>query len=441
MLGTKPKPSDNHTSESPAALRIAMFSIHSCPMGKLGTRDTGGMNVYVREVARELGRRGHHVDVYTRFHGDGHGPIMRVSKTVRFIHIEVGENRRIHKLAIYPHLSGLFCKIDTLRKQELSEYDLVHSHYWLSGRVGNLAQGKWKIPHLVTFHTLGKIKNHVGVGDSEPRLRIVTEKHLVRSCDRIIVSTERGKQELIHFYNAKPDAIGVIPCGVNLDLFQPMPKSEARSQLGLDQQDTILLYVGRFAALKGLDRLLQAISFLKDHNKLRLIIIGGEGFDSPETVRLKRLSRALGVENRVIFMGSIEHESLPPYYCAADLLVVPSHHESFGLVALESLACGTPVVATKVGVAEVTIKEGKTGFVVSDPAPRVLAEKIGTALTDPQRKFASVDTLRETVTRFSWSNVVDAMMDEYRSVLNGFRLSAVKDTSPMVFRLSKTSSL
>ncbi len=410
-------------------LRIAMFSIHSCPMGELGTENTGGMNVYVRELATELGNRGHWVDIYTRFHGDGHKQIANVSETVRFVHLPAGEGRRIHKLAIYPHLTGFFNRLDTLRQKEHLRYDLVHSHYWLSGRVGNWAQDSWRVPHIVMFHTLGRVKNETGVGEKEPELRIITENQLIKSCDRIIATTERGKRELIRAYGAQSEIIGVVPCGVNLKLFRPLDKYNMRNQLGLDPDETILLYVGRFTALKGLDRLLTAMTFLKNNRKIRLVIVGGDGLGTPESIRLQHSSKALGLDEKITFVGRIEHEDLPPYYSAADLLVVPSHHESFGLVALESLACGTPVIATKVGAMEMIIQESKTGCIVDDATPYRLAEKLKATLLDLQHNFASTQAVRNTVVRFGWSNVANAMMTEYRAVLTNYRLSGVEDTA------------
>jgi D-inositol-3-phosphate glycosyltransferase len=216
-------------------------------------------------------------------------------------------------------------------------------------------------------------------------------------------------------YGACPETIGVVPCGVNLALFRPLDKAAARQQLGLAQDESIVLFVGRFAPLKGIDRLLGAIAHLKHHQRLRLVIVGGDGNSTPESHRLKRLSRELSIQDSVTFVGRIEQDMLPPYYSAADVVVVPSHYESFGLVALESLASGTPVVATKVGAMESILREGETGHVVNSGSPRSLADGIETFIS--RTRALSADKIRASVFRFSWANVASAMIDEYTAVL------------------------
>ena len=406
-------------------LRIAMLSIHSCPIGELGTQDTGGMNVYIRELAGELGSRGHQVDVYTRRHDPKDSQIIELDERVRLIHLRAGNNRDMHKLVIYSHLPDFSSALENFRKREGLQYDLVHSHYWLSGRVGSWAKQCWGVPHILMFHTLGAVKNVIGVGEEEPELRVATEKQLVKTCDRVIASTEREKGELIRHYGAPPETIGVVPCGVNLDLFRPVDKASARQQLGFDQKAGIVLYVGRFSPLKGIDRLLAAMTYLPHNQAVRLVIIGGDGHNKPESQKLQRLSKELGILNAVTFAGRIEQGDLAPYYSAADVLVVPSHHESFGLVALESLACGTPVVATKVGAMEVIVREGETGCVLTSATPRLLANKIWRFVSKAREEARSADSIRASVVRFSWSNVADALIEEYRAVIRRWRFSGI----------------
>ena len=403
-------------------LRIAMLSIHSCPIGELGTKDTGGMNVYIRELARELGRRGHRVDVYTRRHDPKDSQIIELNECTRLIHLRAGYNGDMHKLAIYPHLPDFSCALENFTKREGLQYDLVHSHYWLSGRVGNWVQECWDVPHILMFHTLGAIKNLIGVGEEEPGLRLATEQKLVKTCNYIIASTEREKGELIRHYGAHPERIGVVPCGVNLDLFRPVDKASARKQLGFYQNAGIVLYVGRFSPLKGIDRLLAAMTYLKYNQALRLVIIGGDGHNAPDSQKLERLSRELGIQDAVTFAGRIGQEALPLYYSAADVLVVPSHHESFGLVALESLACGTPVVATKVGAMEAIIREGETGSILTNATPRSLADKIQSFVSRGHGEAHTTDAIRASVVKFGWSNIADALIEEYRGVIRRWKL-------------------
>jgi D-inositol-3-phosphate glycosyltransferase len=368
-------------------LKIAMLSVHSSPIGALGTKDTGGMSVYVREVAKELGNRGHLVDIYTRLNGSGQKQIAQLYDNVRLIHLKAGDNGQ---------------ELEGFRNSESVDYDLIHSHYWLSGMVGSWAQERWEVPHVFMFHTVGAVKNSTAGSEKEPELRTAIEKHLARKCDRIL-------------YGACPEAIGVVPCGVNLDLFRPLDKAAARQQLGFAQDESIVLYVGRFAPVKGIDRLMEAIAHLQHYQRLRLVIVGGDGDGAPEYKSLRRLAQKLSIQDSVTFIGRIEQGGLPPYYSAADVLAVPSHYESFGLVALESLASGTPVVATRVGAMESILKRGETGHVVNNGSSRSLADGIETFISRPHAP--SADEVRASVFRFSWANVASAMIDEYATVL------------------------
>jgi len=396
-------------------LKIAMLSVHSSPIGELGAKDTGGMSVYVREVARELGNRGHLVDIYTRLNGSRQNQIAQLHDNVRLIHLHAGDNGQMNKLALYAHLDEFFQELEAFRNRKSLDYDLIHSHYWLSGRVGNWAQERWEVPHVFMFHTVGAVKNSTAGSEKEPELRTAVEKYLARKCDRILVATDRERDNLVQHYGASPETIGVVPCGVNLDLFRPLDKAAARQQLGFAKDESIVLYVGRFAPVKGIDRLMEAIAHLQHHQRLRLVIVGGDGDGAPEYENLRRLARKLSIQDSVTFVGRIEQDGLPPYYSAADVLAVPSHYESFGLVALESLASGTPVVATKVGAMESILREGETGHVVSNGSSRLLAEGIETFIS--RTHVPSADAIRATVLRFSWANVASAMIDEYAAVL------------------------
>lgn len=400
-------------------LKIAMLSAHSCPMGKLGARDTGGLSVYVLEVARELGKNGHLVDVYTRVHDPRDKQIVELGRNARLIHLKAGGDEEIHKLAVYPHLPDFACHLESFRKHNQLQYDLVYSHYWLSAWVGGFLQNWWNVPHMAMFHTLGAIKNAIGVGEEEPELRIETERWLIKNCHRIIAATEKEKRDIVFHYGALPETVSVIPCGVNLELFQPMDKEKARQQLGFNNGKTIL-FVGRIEPLKGLDKLLTAMTYLNKKQELRLLVVGGNGYGQDEVERLQRLSRELGIENSVTFLGLIKQERLPLFYNAADVCVVPSYYESFGLVALESLACGTPVVSTKVGGAESVIRHGETGYLVADNNPQHMARKLELLLHRPNGSAESVNSMRASAARFSWSSVAAALEKECRTVLANY---------------------
>ena len=396
-------------------LRIAMLSVHSCPEGELGTKDTGGMSVYIRELAREMGRRGHFVDIYTRFHGSSCKRVVDLSANVRLVHLGAGDGEGVNKTGLFPYLEDFFRELEASRSSEALRYDLVHSHYWLSGRVGRWAQERWRIPHLLMFHTLGAVKNALFRRQVEPELRITTEKQLAAHCDRILAASEREKEHLVRFCGVPRDAVGVVPCGVDLDRFRPVGKARAREQLGLDPDESVLLYVGRFAALKGIDRLLEATAHLKRNRDLRLMIVGGDGEQTPESRELASLSRRFGILDRVTFAGRVDHEDMPLYYSAADVLALPSHYESFGLVALESLACGTPVVTTQVGAMEKIIRQDETGRVVQDASPPALAKAVEVFLSES--RALPVEAIRASVLGWSWSCVASAMIDEYALLL------------------------
>jgi len=400
-------------------MRIAMLSVHSCPVGNLGAKDTGGMSVYVQELARELGKQGHLVDVYTRVHDPIDPQIVNIGRNSRLIHLKAGDDMEIHKLAIYSYLPDFACNLEAYRKENDLRYDLVFSHYWLSGCVGKYLQQWWHVPHITMFHTLGAIKNAIGIGEDEPELRIETERDLARTCHRIIASTQREKKELVSHYGSSPEQIGVVPCGVNLELFQPMDKGMARQHIGLPNGN-IILFVGRIEPLKGVDQLLKAVSHLPNSQEPRLVIIGGDEQSQHEVEKLQALSRALHIQDSVDFLGMVKYEQMPYFYDAADVCVVPSYYESFGLVALESLACGTPVVASDVGELKSIIRQGETGYVVDDNTPRELAIKIALLLSRPDRDSEFALSIRESVNRFSWPNIAKTIVRECRLVLTNY---------------------
>jgi D-inositol-3-phosphate glycosyltransferase len=403
-------------------LRICMLSAHSCPVGKLGTRDTGGMSVYIREIARELGSHGHVVDVYTRVHDRRDRQIYELGQNARLVHLRAGVDEEIHKLALYAHLPAFVKNLESFRRGNNIQYDLIFSHYWLSALAGTHLQQRWRIPHVAMFHTLGAVKNsireekHATLGEKEPRLRIETERNLVRQCNHIVASTGKEKRALVRHYGAPSQKISVVPCGVNLERFTVIGKAQARRHLGLDS-DKIILFVGRVDPLKGVDNLIKALPHLCDIPKLKLMIIGGGDHSRHEVEQLRKLADSLEVRASVDFLGLIKHEDLPYFYNAADACVVPSYYESFGLVALESLACGTPVVATDVGNHKNLIRQGETGYVTKDNDPCRLADRIASLLLRLESDTRSAQSIRATVNRLSWSNIADAIAKDCRLVL------------------------
>jgi D-inositol-3-phosphate glycosyltransferase len=392
-------------------LRIAMLSVHSCPVGNLGAKDTGGMSVYIRELARELCVQGHTVDVFTRVHDPADPQVVYLGEGARLIHIRAGQEEDLHKLAIYSYLPDFACGLENYRKLNNLQYDVVFSHYWLSCWVGKYMQLWWHVPQVGMFHTLGAIKNDFGIGEEEPELRIVTESESMRDCQRIITSTAREKEAIIRLYGTAPDKISVVPCGVNLEMFKPMGRAAARRSLAMTD-DKILLFVGRIDPLKGLDKLLESLSFIKYPGRIKLVVIGGDEDSRDAINRSQLIAEQLGVAGNVSFLGTVKHHELPSYYNAADICVVPSYYESFGLVTLESLACGTPVVATDVGEMHHIIRPGVTGYIVDDNEPVKIAESIDRSLASIDGNDMSETVIRASVKEYAWSNIAEAISRE-----------------------------
>jgi D-inositol-3-phosphate glycosyltransferase len=396
--------------------KIAILSVHSSPLGQPGVGDTGGMSIYIRELAQELAKKGHLVDIYTRVQDPVTPEIIELAPNVRQIHILAGEPADIDKLLVYDNAPDFACKTEGFRKQHDLHYDLVFSHYWISGIAGEYLQAWWQVPQMVMFHTLGAIKNAIGIGEDEPDLRIEEERQIAHYCHRIIASTEMEKIALYRFYDVPPEKVSVIPCGVNLELFQHGDRADARRRLFLED-DKIILFVGRIERLKGIDRIIQSLPFLADV-KPRLLIVGEDGNRPGEVARLKTLAQNLGVSDSVTFTGLVEYEKLPDYYRAADVCVFPSYYESFGLVPLESLACGTPVVATDVGDLKHVILPGRTGYVLPHNQPTLLADRMGLILRGKAAEMADAASIHASVSHLSWQHIADSIIREFDQLVS-----------------------
>jgi D-inositol-3-phosphate glycosyltransferase len=409
-------------------LHIAMISVHSSPVGRLGSQDTGGMSVYIRELARQLGLRGHRVDIFTRASESGEaGSAYRLYENVRLITLEAGAAGHTPKTALYPYLSAFFGAIERFRAQDTAAYDLIHSNYWLSGQVGAWAQKSWGVPHVTTFHTLGKLKRQACGSETEPDIRMAVEHELVGACERILITSEREKGNLLRHYSAREESIAVVPCGVNLNLFRPLDKVEARRRIGTPLNEALALYVGRFAPEKGLERLLAAAACLRSLPRLRFVIAGG-GNDDPDYQRIVQMSRDFGLAERITFVGRVDQGDLPVFYSAADVLVVPSSYESFGMVALESLACGTPVVATPVGAMEEILWDRGAGRVAPDLRPEALAAAIQGMRFEHDSHPAAPETIRRSALRYDWARVAADVLKVYRRSVESSLASAARSS-------------
>ena len=364
-------------------LRVAVLSVHTCPLAALGAKETGGMNVYVRESARELGRMGVQVDVFTRSQDPGIRRIVSLGDNARVIHLPAGPQRPMPREVVHQHLPEFVAGIDEFRETEDLSYDLIHAHYWLSGVAALELRERWGAPVVQMFHTLGRLKNSVARApdELEPELRIAEETRIIRDVDRIVAANVVERAHLVWYYGAVAERIAVVPCGVDTELFQPLGAATAKDLLELPPEP-LLLYVGRLQPIKGLETLLEAMTRLRDD--ARLLIVGGDQ-DEPENGHgeyLRGRVGALGLEQRVHFLGAQPQQRLRLFYAAAAATVMPSYYESFGMVALEAMACGCPVVASRVGGLTTTVRDGVTGFLVPEGDAGALAQRLTTVLGD-----------------------------------------------------------
>jgi D-inositol-3-phosphate glycosyltransferase len=406
--------------------RLAVLSVHSCPMAALGGKETGGMNVYVRELSRQFGRLGIQVDVFTRSQNPHICPVVPLGRNARVIHVKAGPEEPIPKQEIFPHLPEFTSRVIHFAEENRRDYELVHTHYWLSGWVGKRLREKWSIPLVHMFHTLGILKNFVlpGNREREPRRRLTVERQILGFADGLIAPNPWEKDQMIG-QGALPSKIDVIPCGVDLRLFKPLSCSRARRILGLSQREFIL-YVGRIDAIKGIDVLIRAIHWLsrrrlKGGQELGLIIIGGEKEEggqekSKEMLRLRKMVTRMGLQERVAFWGSQRQDWLPFFYAAAQALVLPSRYESFGMVALEAMACGTPVIASRVGGLQYTVEDEESGLLFPEGDWRLLAECIREVLENRLLRQKLVASALERVKEFSWPKVAQKVLAFYQAL-------------------------
>ena len=395
--------------------KIAFLSVHSSPLGPPGIGDTGGMSIYIRELARELAAMGHTIDILTRAQEPDAQEILNFAPGARLVHIKIGEQADIDKLLVYTAAPDFACSVENFRKAHDLKYDLIFSHYWISGITGRYLQAGWQVPQMTMFHTLGAIKNTLGIGEDETDLRLAEERQVAADSRRIIASTETEKFALQRFYDVPPEKVGILPCGVNMDMFKPMDKTAMRQKLGFGT-GPVILFVGRIERLKGLERVIEALPYLSVY-KPKLIIVGEEGNRAGEVQTLKLLAAKHNASDSVVFKGLVDHEQLAEYYNAADVCVLPSYYESFGLVPLEALACGTPVVATNVGYLQHIIRDGETGYVLNDYRPHNIANKIAEVLKKTKPMLQDQQLIRTSIAGYSWQKIAEGMSLEFDRLL------------------------
>lgn len=401
-------------------MRVAVLTVHTCPLITPGSlRDAGGMNVYLNMLGHELAAQGVEVDVYTRWHNPDEPQVVQAAPGLRVIHIEVGGRESQPKEALLPLVDHFVEQVILFQKTEGIQYDLIHSHYWLSGVAGRRLKQAWGVPLIAMFHTLGAVKNQARAGEHEPLGRIEAERDVIAEADALVAATAHEQDFMVRLYGADPDRVHIIPLGVDTSRFAPLEKLAARRELGLNGE-RLLLFVGRPDPLKGLEVLISAASQLEDPHGVRVLVVGGSESDAAGFQRAHELAEQLDMASKVDYVGSVAHERLPYYYSAADICVIPSYYESFGLVALESMACGTPVVAARVGGLRSTVKDGETGFLIPWHCPEPYAERLELLLGNEPLRSTLGHRARAAAQAYSWQAVAEQVAVLYHDVLAQF---------------------
>jgi D-inositol-3-phosphate glycosyltransferase len=401
--------------------RIAMISMHTCPLETPGGIKAGGMNVCVRELARALSHQGVALDIFTRWRGVDQAPQVKLEETARVIRLPAGPVAWVRKDELFGYLPEFLHSLQDFVQREGLRYGLVHGHYWLSGWVAAQLKAAWHIPMVQSFHTLGEVKNLVAENDEErePRLRIEHEREIVAQADIVIAADTTERDQLVELYGADPARIRMAPCGVDTELFRPIPRAEARGWLGLGLDEKIVLFVGRLEALKGLDTLLPAFAQVNGHfpRPPRLLVVGGDlAKEAPKFESLRQMATTLGIAERVSLLGVVEQPMLPYYYSAADVLAMPSYTESLGMVAIEAMACGTPVVVSRVGGLQHTVLDGETGYQVPPRDPPALAERLNALLSDPALAARLGQKGIQRAAEYSWRIVAQGVLAVYQEL-------------------------
>jgi len=411
-----------------------MLSAHTSPLEQPGNGDAGGMNVYVLELSRQLAARGIEVEIFTR-------ATSRHQPTVVDVATDAQGSIRVHHVAAGPFeglekndLPSQLCSFvrDVLRaevEREPGHFDLVHSHYWLSGQVGTVARERWNVPLVHTMHTMAKVKNAMlAEGDAaEPIGRVYGEDEIVRLADRLIANTVEERRELVELYGADPDRVAVVHPGVDTQVFRPGRLDEARGVLGIDPDAAVVLFAGRIQPLKAPDVVLRAAAAMlrRDPELRRRLVVAvvggasGSGLDQPTA--LSDLSVELGIDDVVRFVPTVSQRELADWYAAASVVCVPSHNESFGLVAIEAQACGTPVVAARVGGLSTAVSDGVTGVLVDGHDPEDYATAMHPLLTDAEAREAMSQKAVRHAEGFGWDVTADRTLGVYEAAIAAHR--------------------
>jgi D-inositol-3-phosphate glycosyltransferase len=421
------------------AYRLAFFCVHTSPLAPLGGKKTGGMNVYVRELAAELGRQGHAIDIFTRRHSADLSEVdLTLAPNVRVIHVNAGPLRVLDPDEVYPHLQQFTAGVIAFAMRTHTTYDLSYSHYWLSGWVAQKLKETWNTPFVQMFHTLGQMKHriaHMPTADLPAGavplvpfgdVRTRTEGQIMGWADRLIAATPAESAQLVWLYRADPRKIEIVPPGVNTMHFYPQDYAAAKHTLGLSDQEQQLLFVGRIEPLKAVDTILHALDHLRTNapsllSQAHLAIVGGDVNEAPqgELLRLHQLRQTLSLEQQVRFLGAKDHSELQTYYGASTALLMPSDYESFGMVALEAMASGAPVIASQVGGLAFLVRDGETGYLVPVRDPSALAARMGQLLGAPEQRATLGAAAAHHAQSYAWPQIAERLLNIFSAVLAG----------------------
>lgn len=410
-------------------VKVTFLSLHGDPLAPLGGSHHGGQNVYVKELSSHLADLGFEVDVYSRWESPDQPLTAPITEGARVIRIKVGPPKPVQKEETLSLLPNVARWLSGFWKENQFKYDLIHSHYYFSGAVAIYLKDTWGIPSCQTFHSLGAVKQKaLGSKDPSPKQRLKIERRICHSMDRIIATTPQEKSDLRNLYETSPEKVEVIPAGVNLDLFRPLPQDESKLEIGFSPRDFLITFVGRLEERKGIDTLLEAIHIV-NNDKIQVVIVGGpptkkdflswsELGEKPYR-KYQRLLEKYDLVGQVTFTGGKPQQMLSRYYSAANVTIIPSYYEPFGLTAVEALACGSSLIASSVGGLQTIVKQDHVGLQFEPRNPDDLADQIQRLMSYPPLNEKFRKNARPYVEeKYSWGAVTEQVAEVYRKVLS-----------------------
>tara|TARA_Y100001970_G_scaffold269087_1_gene361124 strand:- start:58805 stop:60070 length:1266 start_codon:yes stop_codon:yes gene_type:complete len=397
-------------------LKVAMISMHASPLAELGGYKSGGMNLYVKEIALRLSKLGVKVDIYTRNDRDNSVEILELGPNVRLIYVNAGPKKKLDPLNLVQHIEQFVSEVENYRNFENIQYDLIHSHYYLSGLIGMHISKLWSIPHVTMFHTLELAKKIAFKDKLESNLRIELEKKVIKDVNKIICASSHEKDIIDNYVSASSKKVSIIPLAVDTNVFHPNDKYLSREKLEIDQDSKIILCVSRIDPVKGIDILVKSFAQL-NNSQLKLMIIGGYNAPNPYQAKLLKLVKRLNLQEKIQFVGAVPHGDLVKYYNASDLVVVPSLYESFGLVSLEGFATKKPVIASNIGGLASTIDNEVNGLLFEPGNIKDLTQKINLLLSDTFLNQKIVNRAFMDVNKYSWDTAASQVYNVYSILL------------------------